>query len=95
MCPGETPIAEGDQYGGVVKSCEQFGGRIGCGIKTGETVIEENTEADRNMKKLIQTAKSRFEKKLPRGNGSTSSPFFAYIKQKTKSRLSIGPLQNK
>jgi hypothetical protein len=45
------------------------------------------------VKRLIRNAKRKFEKKLSKGDGSNNQPFFAYIKRKTKSRPSIGPLR--
>ncbi len=46
------------------------------------------------MKRLIRNAKRNFEKRLACQNGGNSRPFYAYIKQRTKTRPSIGPLKN-
>jgi hypothetical protein len=63
-------------------------------VKGGE-VTEEYREADKKVKRLIRNSKRRFEKKLAEGNGNNNRPFFAYIKKKTKSKSSVGPLKNK
>ncbi len=46
------------------------------------------------MKKKIRNAKRGFEKKLADGNGN-SRQFFAYVRKKTKSRPTVGPLRDK
>ena len=43
---------------------------------------------------MIRNAKRRFEKKLAASNGGQKRQFFAYIKQKTQSRPTVGPLKN-
>ncbi len=42
-----------------------------------------------------RSAKRKFEKKLADGYSGNSRPFYSYIKKKTKSRPSIGPLKDK
>ena len=42
---------------------------------------------------LIRNAKRRYEKKLASGGDNHKRQFFAYVKQRTKSRPSIGPLK--
>lgn len=54
--------------------------------------MEEYREADRNVKKMIRNAKRNFEKKLSTVQGGNTRPFYSYVKKKTKSRPSIGPL---
>jgi hypothetical protein len=54
--------------------------------------MEEYKEADRNVKKMIRNAKRNFEKKLSTVQGGNTRPFYSYVKKKTKSRQSIGPL---
>jgi hypothetical protein len=61
----------------------------------GKTVTPEYREADKRAKNLIRKAKRRFEKRLADGKGGNSRPFFSYIKRKTKSRVTVGPLKNK
>jgi hypothetical protein len=55
---------------------------------------EQYEECEHRVKKLIRNAKRNCEKRLAKGNGGNKHPFFSYIKQKTKSRPSIGPLKN-
>ena len=55
---------------------------------------KEFTEQEKITRNLIRNAKRKFEKKLASGNGGNSRPFFAYVKQRTKSRPSIGPLKH-
>jgi hypothetical protein len=57
-------------------------------------MMEEYREADKKVRNLIRNAKRRFEKKLATGKGGNNRPFFSYIKKKTKSRSSVGPLKN-
>ncbi len=47
------------------------------------------------MKKMIWSAKRKFEKRLADGYNENSRPFYSYIKKKTKSRPSIGPFKDK
>jgi hypothetical protein len=47
------------------------------------------------VKKMIRSAKRKFEKRLADGYSVNSRPFYSYIKKKTKSRPSIGPLKDK
>ena len=54
----------------------------------------EFTVQEKITRNLIRNAKQKFEKKLASGNGGNSRPFFSYVKQKTKSRPSIGPLKH-
>ena len=47
---------------------------------------------------MIRTAKRKFEKKLAEGgqkDGATKRKFYAYVKQRTKTRTSIGPLKDR
>ena len=53
----------------------------------------EYIQQEKTTKNLIRNAKRRFEKKLADGDGRNKRPFYAYIKQKTKSRPSVGPLK--
>jgi hypothetical protein len=61
----------------------------------GGNITEEYREADRKVKKLNRNSKRRFEKRLASEKGSNNKPFFAYIKKKTKSKSSVGPLREK
>ena len=54
----------------------------------------EFVEQEKITRNLIRNAKRRYEKKLADGNGGNKRPFFAYVKQKTRSRPSIGPLKH-
>ncbi len=55
----------------------------------------EYKEADKEVKKMIRRSKRNFEKKLASGDRNNKRPFYAYVKKKTKSRATIGPLLNK
>ncbi len=56
--------------------------------------VEDYGAADKEVKRLIRNAKRNFEKRLACQNGGNSRPFYAYIKQRTKTRPSMGPLKN-
>jgi hypothetical protein len=56
---------------------------------------DEYKEVEKRVKNLIRNAKRKFEKKLSEGNGGNKRPFFAYVREKTQSRPSIGPLKDK
>jgi hypothetical protein len=55
---------------------------------------EQYEEADTRVQKLIRNAKRNYEKRLATGNGGNNRSFYSYVKQRTKSRPSIGPLRN-
>ena len=55
---------------------------------------QEFVEQEKIMRNMIRNAKRKFKKKLADGNGGNKRPFFAYVKQKTRSRPSIGPLKH-
>jgi hypothetical protein len=54
---------------------------------------DEYKDAEKKVQNLIRNAKRRFEKKLASGNGGQKRPFFVYIKKRTQSRPSVGPLK--
>ena len=54
---------------------------------------EEYTQHKKKTRNLIRNAKRRFEKRLAADSGGNRRPFYSYVKQKTKSRPSIGPLK--
>ena len=59
--------------------------------------LEEYKAVEKKTRNLIRSAKRRFEKRLAdegERNGGNKRQFFAYIKQRTKSRPSIGPLKD-
>ena len=53
---------------------------------------EEYRRADKEVKKLIRKSKREYEKKLAKGGPTNRRPFYAYVKRKTKSRQTVGPL---
>ncbi len=57
-------------------------------------ITEEYKQVEKEVKNLIRNAKRKFEKKLASGNDGNKRPFFAYVKQRTKSRPTIGPLKD-
>ncbi len=61
----------------------------------GGSGVEEYKEADKKVKNMIQTAKRNYEKRLANEKESSNMPFHAYLKKKSKSRCTIGPLKDK
>ena len=64
--------------------------------KTGEQVDKYN-KVERDVKRMIRKAKRKHEKKLADGgckDGVQKRRFYAYVKQKTKTRPAIGPLKD-
>ena len=53
----------------------------------------EYKEAEKKVKNLIRNAKRSYEKKLAQECKNNSRPFYAYLKRKTKSKTSVGPLK--
>ena len=65
-------------------------------VKRGEAVQDYEQE-ERRVRNLIRNAKRKFERKLADGaggDGVAKRKFFAYVRQRTKTRPSIGPLKN-
>jgi hypothetical protein len=60
----------------------------------GSQVTEEYREVEKNVKNMVRSAKRKFERKLAARGKSNKRPFFAYVKQRTKSRPSVGPLKD-
>ena len=59
---------------------------------------EEYEKEEKRVRKMIRNAKRKHEKKLADGGGKDSAAkrqFYAYVKQRTKTRPSIGPLKDK
>ena len=54
----------------------------------------EYIQHEKKTRNLIRNAKRKFEKRLAAGSGGNNRPFYSYVKQKTKSRPSIGPLKH-
>jgi hypothetical protein len=60
--------------------------------------VDEYKAAEKEVRNRIRNAKRKFERDIARGCGSEQSNkkrFFAYVKQKTKSRAGIGPLKDR
>jgi len=55
---------------------------------------KEYKEVEKKVRNMIRNSKRGFEKKLASGNGGNKRPFFAYVKLKTQSRPSVGPLKD-
>ena len=58
--------------------------------------VDQYREEERRVRNMIRKAKRKFEKKIADGSCKDSvakRKFYAYVKQKTKSRPSIGPLK--
>ncbi len=60
--------------------------------QTGNTASYK--EAEKLVKQMIRRRKRSFEKRLAAGGPSNKRPFYAYVKRRTKSRPSVGPLRN-
>jgi len=61
----------------------------------GGGITEEYKEEDRRVKRLIKNAKRKFEKKLADNVNGGNRQFFTYIRRKTKSKPTIGPLKDR
>jgi len=59
----------------------------------GGQISDEYRQAEKKVKNMIRTSKRQFEKKLA-GTSASNRQFFAYVKKKTGSRSSVGPLKN-
>jgi hypothetical protein len=57
--------------------------------------MEDYKAAEKNVRGLIRKAKRGFEKKLADGGKGNSRPFYAYVKNRTKTRPTVGPLKDK
>ncbi len=56
---------------------------------------EEYKRASKEVKKLIRQSKRNFERKLAAGGQAYKRSFYSYVKKKTKSRPTVGPLVDK
>ena len=59
---------------------------------------DEYDKEEKRVRRMIRSAKRRFEKKLADGgkkDGVAKRRFYAYVKSRTKTRPSIGPLKDK
>ena len=54
---------------------------------------EEYLDAERSVKKAIRSAKRSMEKRLAREKVGNSRPFFSYVKKKTKTKVTVGPIK--
>ena len=68
--------------------------RLWMAAKVGEK-IEQYRTVEKRVKTLIRNAKRKLERRLAEGNGDRRSKkqFYSYVKQKTKSRPTVGPLK--
>ena len=57
--------------------------------------FEEYKRQEKKTQKEIRRSKRKFERKLSRAKGKGNRLFNSYIRSKTKSRSTIGPLKNK
>jgi Reverse transcriptase (RNA-dependent DNA polymerase) len=70
--------------------------RLWKAAKNGQQV-EEYKMAEKQTKNMIRNAKRSFERGIAKGCGSDQAnkkKFFAYVRQKTKSRRGVGPLKD-
>jgi hypothetical protein len=56
---------------------------------------DEYKEQDKKTRNMIRAAKKKFERRLADGGGQNKRPFYAYVKARTKTRKSVGPLKDK
>ena len=64
--------------------------------KVGDSV-EEYKKEEKRVRNMIRKAKKNFEKKIADGSakdGGAKRKFYAYVKQRTKCRSSVGPLKD-
>jgi hypothetical protein len=61
----------------------------------GRGISEEYKEMEKRVKNMIRNAKRKYEKKLADSKSGNNRQFYAYVKRKTKSRPTIGPLKDK
>jgi len=54
--------------------------------------MEDYNEEEKRVKRLIRNAKRNLEKKLAERTDGNKKPFYTYVKKKTKSRTTVGPL---
>ena len=59
--------------------------------KKGE-ISDEYRQQENVVKKMIRKAKRNYEKELANDGDGNKRKFFAYVKRKTKSRQSVGPV---
>jgi hypothetical protein len=59
-----------------------------------KNVSAEYRAEEKKVRNLIRNAKRNLERKLATENGGNSKPFYAYLKSKTKSKSTVGPLLN-
>lgn len=57
-------------------------------------LLEEYKRQEKKAQKDIRQAKRKFERKLSKNNGRGNRLFNSYIKKKTKTKTSVGPLKN-
>lgn len=55
-------------------------------------MTDEYRQAERKVKNMIRSAKRGFEKRLAEDSKGNSRPFYAYLRKKTRSRATVGPL---
>ena len=55
---------------------------------------QEYKDAEKKVRNLIRNAKRSYERKLAEEAKSNSRPFYAYLKRKTKTKVTVGPLKN-
>jgi hypothetical protein len=55
---------------------------------------DEYREQDKKTRNMIRAAKKKFERRLAEGGGQNKRPFYAYVKTRTKTRQSVGPLKD-
>jgi hypothetical protein len=55
---------------------------------------DEYKAQDKKTRNMIRAAKKKFERRLADGGGQNKRPFYAYVKNRTKTRQSVGPLKD-
>jgi hypothetical protein len=61
----------------------------------GRGLSDEYKDMEKKVKNMIRSAKRKYEKKLADSKSGNNRQFYAYVKRKTKSRPTIGPLKDK
>ncbi len=57
--------------------------------------MEEYKAAVKEVNNMVRNAKRRWEKKLASDKMKNSKPFYAYVKKRTKTRTTVGPIRSR
>jgi hypothetical protein len=63
--------------------------------RCGQEEMKKYKDVEKRAANAIGNPKRNFEKKLAKEKSKNSKPFYAYLKDKTRSRTTVGPLKGK